>query len=74
VKIFGFNIQRQKGAMVGSLETAILKAQEDIAKLQRQVGTKTKEASQEDAKQTEIDKVLAGNNHPPDRPDLWEAP
>lgn len=70
MRFCGFLITRLKGIRIGDHESAIIDLQERVDTLEKHRVVKVKEAQQEDATQSEIDKILAAGSSRTE-PDLW---
>ena len=73
MRLLGFLIQREKGAIVGSYGPAIIDLQERVDIIERHQKLKVKEAELEEVKQSEIDKVLTAGPSAVGAGSLWEG-
>jgi len=76
VNLFGYTIERNKGARVGSYQVAIEDLQARVASLEARMSHRNKKADERDIQnasvQSEIDRILhsGGNNRPGN---LWDT-
>ena len=73
MRLFGFDITRQKRTSIPSFEEAIIDLQERVNALEHHRKVKVQEAVVEEATQTEIEKVLSSGDGKASVPSLWEG-